>query len=98
MQDAVQQALDRLGRVNILVANAGVGGGGRLQDVTDAHFRTVLDINLTGTANTIRAALPRMIAQEAGRIIVVTSIAGRMGSGGNADYAASKWGLAVSSS
>jgi NAD(P)-dependent dehydrogenase (short-subunit alcohol dehydrogenase family) len=66
MREAVQQTLDRLGRLDILVANAGVGGGGRLQDVTDAHFRTVLDINVTGTANTIRAALPQMIAQEAG--------------------------------
>lgn len=93
MQEAVQHTLDRLGRLDILIANAGVGGGGRIQDVSDAHFRTVLDINLSGTANTIRAALPHMIRQEEGRIVVITSIAGRMGSGGNADYSASKWGL-----
>lgn len=93
MRDAVRTTLDAFGRLDIVVANAGVGGGGRLQDVTDAHFRTVLDINLTGTANTIRAALSHMIDRGEGRIVVITSIAGRMGSGGNADYAASKWGL-----
>ncbi len=92
-QDAVRQTLDRLGKLDIIVANAGVGGGGRLQDVSEAHFKTVLDINLTGAANTIQAALPHMMERKAGRIIAVTSIAGRMGSPGQADYAASKWGL-----
>lgn len=93
MQDAVDQTLDQLGQLDIVVANAGVGGGGRLQDVTEAHFKTVLDINLTGTANTLQSAMPHMIARNAGRIIAVTSIAGRMGVGGQSDYAVSKWGM-----
>jgi len=93
MQNAVRQALDGLGHLDIVVANAGVGGGGRLQDLSEAHLRTVIEINLIGTANTIQAALPPMIAGNAGRIIAISSIAGRMGSGGQADYAASKWGL-----
>jgi NAD(P)-dependent dehydrogenase (short-subunit alcohol dehydrogenase family) len=93
VQDAVAHTLGRLGRLDIVVANAGVGGGGRLQDVSTSHFKTVLDINLTGAANTIQAAIPHMIERNSGRIIAVTSIAGRMGSAGQSDYAASKWGL-----
>ena len=93
VQDAVGQALGRFGQLDIVVANAGVGGGGRLQDVSEAHFKTVLDINLNGAANTLQSAIPNMIARNNGRIIAVTSIAGRMGSAGQSDYSASKWGL-----
>ncbi len=93
MQDAVEQTLGRLGQLDIVVANAGVGSGGRLQDVSEAHFKTVIDINLTGAANTFQSAIPHMIARNSGRIIAITSIAGRMGSAGQSDYAASKWGM-----
>ena len=90
---AMRQTVGRFGRLDIVVANAGVGGGGRLQDLSEAHLKTVIDINLIGAANTLQAALPPMIEQASGRIIAITSVAGRMGSGGQADYAASKWGL-----
>lgn len=93
MQDAIEQTVGRLGQLDIVVANAGIGGGGRLQDVSEAHFKTVLDINLTGAANTVQSALAHMIERNSGRIIAVTSIAGRMGSAGQSDYAVSKWGM-----
>ena len=93
MKGAVEQTLDAFGQLDILVANAGVAGGGRLQDVSDDHFKTVLDINLLGAANTIQAVAPHMIGRNAGRIIAVTSIVGRMGASGQADYATSKWGM-----
>ena len=93
MRAAVAKVLETHGRLDIFVANAGVGGGGRLQDVSDAHWKTVLDINLTGVASGMAAVLPPMQAQGGGRIIAITSVAGRMGAGGQTDYAASKWGL-----
>lgn len=93
MRSAASDTLDRFGRLDIVIANAGVGGGGPIHGVTDAHWKTVLDINLTGAANTMKATLPPMIERQSGRFIAITSVAGRMGAGGQADYGASKWGL-----
>lgn len=93
MRAAAADTRNRFGRLDIVVANAGVGGGGPIQSVSEAHWKTVLDINLTGVANTMKATLPAMIERESGRFIAITSVAGRMGAGGQSDYGASKWGL-----
>lgn len=90
---AVQQAAAALGRLDIVVANAGVGyhtptGRSRLE-----HIRETIDVNLTGAIATIEAALPVMRAQGGGQVVGVTSVAGARGLPGYSAYGASKAGL-----
>lgn len=93
MRDAVAEVVDTFGTLDTLVANAGVGATAPLHEMAEDRWKTVIDINLNCAANSMIAALPVMIAQRSGRIIAVTSIAGRMGSARSSNYAASKWGL-----
>ena len=79
--------------VDALVNNAGVALTARLQDVTDAQWRQVLDGNLTGAFNVTRALLPQMIAQGHGRIVNVASIWGMVGGSMETAYSAAKAGL-----
>ena len=88
--DAVQQ----FGRLDILVANAGVLSWGRLWELTDEQWNAVIDTNLTGTWRTLRAVIPAMIeAGNGGSIIIVSSAGGIKATPGNAHYSASKHGL-----
>jgi NAD(P)-dependent dehydrogenase (short-subunit alcohol dehydrogenase family) len=59
----------------------------------DADWRDVIDNNLNGTANTIRAFAPHMVKQNRGRIIVLSSMQGKHGTSGASSYSASKWGI-----
>jgi SDR family mycofactocin-dependent oxidoreductase len=90
----VADGIEQFGRLDILVANAGVLSWGRLWELTDAQWEAVIDVNLTGTWRTIRAVVPAMIeAGNGGSIIVVSSSAGLKATPGNGHYAASKYGL-----
>lgn len=93
MRDAVTRIIDSFGTLDTLVANAGVGATTVLHEMPEDRWKTVIDINLNGAANAMISALPAMIERRAGRIITVTSIAGRMGSASSSNYVASKWGL-----
>jgi NAD(P)-dependent dehydrogenase (short-subunit alcohol dehydrogenase family) len=74
-----------------VVANAGVGNWGRFWELTDRQWRDVIDINLTGVFNTLKAAAPILIEQgDGGSIVVVSSVAGLKAVPGQAHYAASK--------
>lgn len=90
---AVAQTVEELGRLDIAVANAGVVSTGPLRDVTDANWDEVIGTNLTGVFNTLRAVIPVMQEQRFGRIVVTSSLAGRMGIPDLAPYVASKWGV-----
>lgn len=81
------------GRVTILVNNAGIAHDGLVARMSDAHWQTVIDTNLTGAFNTIRRATPGMMRERYGRIVNVSSVAGQMGQAGQANYAAAKAGL-----
>lgn len=83
---------DRFGRIDFLVANAGVGEAGSLADGDPERWRTVIDTNLLGLAHVIRAVLPIMRDQAAGHVVVVASLSGRIAYLGEPIYAASKWG------
>ena len=90
----VADGVERFGRLDILVANAGVLSWGRLWELSDEQWNTVIDVNLTGTWRTLRAVIPAMIdAGNGGAIIVVSSSAGLKATPGNGHYAASKHGL-----
>jgi SDR family mycofactocin-dependent oxidoreductase len=95
--DAVRAAVDEtvasLGSLDIVVANAGVVSTGLLEDVTDEIWRQLIDTNLTGVFHTLRAALPVMRRQRFGRIVVTSSMGGRMGIPELAAYNATKWGV-----
>jgi SDR family mycofactocin-dependent oxidoreductase len=94
VRQSVADGVEQFGRLDILVANAGVLSWGRLWELTDEQWNTVIDVNLTGTWRTIRAAVPAMIdAGNGGSIIIVSSSAGVKATPGNGHYAASKHGL-----
>ena len=90
----VADGVERFGRLDVLVANAGVLSWGRLWELTDEQWNTVIDVNLTGTWRTLRAVIPAMIeAGNGGSIVIVSSAAGIRATPGNGHYAASKHGL-----
>ena len=81
------------GPVEVLVANAGVTRDNLLVLMSEDDFRGVLDTNLTGAFRVAKRAARRMIRMRRGRIILISSVVGMLGSGGQANYAASKAGL-----
>lgn len=94
LQKVVANGVEQFGRLDIVVANAGVLSWGRLFEMSEEQWDTVIDINLNGTWKTIRAAVPAMIeAGNGGSIIIVSSSAGLKATPGNGHYSASKHGL-----
>jgi NAD(P)-dependent dehydrogenase (short-subunit alcohol dehydrogenase family) len=83
----------RHGKIDIVVADAAIQRWVPLLEMTDADWRDVIDNNLNGTANTIRAFAPKMVAKNKGRIIVLSSMQGLHGTKDAASYSASKWGI-----
>lgn len=83
----------QFGRIDILVANAAIQRWKEILEMEDSDWRDVIDNNLNGTANTLRAFAPKMVARKYGRVIVVSSLQGKHGTGGAASYSASKWGI-----
>ena len=93
-EDIVRRTLERFGRVDILVNNAALARSTRLGELSPAEWREALEVNLTAPFLFTRAVLPAMTAQQYGRIINISSSAGRMVSTlGGAHYTASKAGL-----
>jgi SDR family mycofactocin-dependent oxidoreductase len=94
LQQVVTDGVAQYGRLDILVANAGVLSWNRLWEMSEEQWDTVIDVNLSGTWRTIRAVVPVMIeAGNGGSIIVVSSSAGIKATPGNGHYSASKHGL-----
>ncbi len=90
---AVEETVNRLGSLDIVVANAGIVSTGPLEEVTDEIWHQLVDTNLTGAFHTLRAAIPVMRRQRFGRIVVTSSMGGRMGIPELAAYNATKWGV-----
>jgi SDR family mycofactocin-dependent oxidoreductase len=93
LRSTVERTVRELGRLDIVVANAGIGMWGNLAAMQDRQWCDVIDINLTGAANTMRAALPYMIERRDGRIVAIASVGGRAGFPDVSAYCASKWGV-----
>ncbi|AGB21407.1 oxidoreductase, SDR family [Mycobacterium sp. JS623] len=94
LQQVVADGIEQFGRLDIVVANAGVLSWGRMFEMSEDQWDTVIDVNLNGTWRTIRAAVPAMIeAGNGGSIIVVSSSAGLKATPGNGHYSASKHGV-----
>ncbi|RKN38233.1 SDR family NAD(P)-dependent oxidoreductase [Micromonospora endolithica] len=93
MREAVRDAVDRLGGLHLVAINAGVAGWVPLSDMTPQQWQTVIDVNLTGAFHTLSAVTPYLTTNGQGRIVAISSLAGRRGMENLAHYAASKWGL-----
>jgi SDR family mycofactocin-dependent oxidoreductase len=94
LRQLVADGVEQFGRLDILVANAGVLSWGRVWELTDEQWDAVVGVNLTGTFRTLRAVLPAMIeAGNGGSVVVVSSSAGLKATPGNGHYSASKHGL-----
>lgn len=94
MRRAAERASRELGggRLDIVVANAGIAIDGKLARHEPAPWRAMLDVNLTGALNTVQAALPGL-RRPGGRIVLVTSVQARTGSVASGAYATTKWGM-----
>jgi NAD(P)-dependent dehydrogenase (short-subunit alcohol dehydrogenase family) len=94
---SLRAAADRIekemGPIDIVVADAGIQAFKPLLEMEDNDWHDVIDVNLTGSANTIRAFAPALVKRGSGRIIVVASMQGRWGMKHGAAYSASKWGI-----
>jgi NAD(P)-dependent dehydrogenase (short-subunit alcohol dehydrogenase family) len=94
---ALRKIADRVekqyGRIDIVVANAAIQRWKPLLEMEDSDWNDVIENNLNGTANTIRAFAPKMVAQRRGRFIVLSSMQGKHGTKDAASYSASKWGI-----
>jgi len=89
----VNTAVDRFGKLDILINNAGVTRDQLLIRMSEADWDTVMDTNLKGTFLLTKAASKFMMKKRYGRIINITSVVGVMGNAGQANYAASKAGM-----
>ena len=90
---AFSQVEKEQGPVEVVVANAGITHDGLLALMSEDDFTSVLDTNLTGAYRVTKRAVRGMIRARRGRLIYISSVVGLLGSGGQANYAASKAGL-----
>jgi SDR family mycofactocin-dependent oxidoreductase len=94
VEAAVAAGLDEFGHIDVVCANAGIGSLGRSWELSEKQWHDMIDVNLTGAWNTVRAVIPHMIqAGRGGSIIFTNSVAGTLGRPNMSHYAASKHGL-----
>lgn len=93
VEEGVNKILDKFKKVDILINNAGITKDNLLLRMSDADWDAVLNVNLKGVFNCIKAVSRQMIKQRSGRIINIASIIGIIGNPGQANYSASKAGI-----
>jgi NAD(P)-dependent dehydrogenase (short-subunit alcohol dehydrogenase family) len=89
----VTRAFERAGRVDVVVSNAGYGLFGAAEELSDEQIEHIVNTNLVGSIQLIRAVLPHLRAQRGGRIIQISSYGGQVAFAGNSLYHATKWGI-----
>ena len=95
VERSVSETIDRLERIDILVCNAGIGTFTPPAEATLEHMRSIMEVNLWGAVNMVKAALPHMMRQGEGHIVFVGSVGGKHGFPRQAAYSASKGGVAA---
>jgi short-subunit dehydrogenase len=91
MDAFVASTVERFGRLDVMMCNAGFGIAGAIDDIAPDQMRKLMDINYTGTYHATRAALPRFRQQRSGHIIMVSSIVGKRGVPYMGAYSATKF-------
>jgi len=89
----VDHSFAELGRIDVVVSNAGYGLFGAAEELTDEQVDRILDTDLLGSIALIRAALPHLREQGGGRIVQISSYGGQVAFAGNSLYHAAKWGI-----
>ncbi len=92
-ENIVKQTIDTFGQIDVLVNNAGITKDGLLMRMNQEDFTKVIDVNLVGTFNMTRNAIPFMVKKKSGRIINISSVVGITGNAGQTNYSASKAGI-----
>lgn len=89
----VAEARAMTGKVDLLVACAGIGRGGPIESLSSAAMRQMLDVNVMGIYNSVQAVVPAMKEQGGGHITLISSVAGKLGAPALTGYCASKWAV-----
>jgi NAD(P)-dependent dehydrogenase (short-subunit alcohol dehydrogenase family) len=93
IREVVERSFAQLGRIDVVISNAGYGMFGAAEELTDKQIDHMIATNLVGSIQLIRAALPHLRAQGGGRIIQISSYGGQVAFPGNSMYHATKWGI-----
>ena len=93
VEGLIRNTVEEFSNIDIIVNNAGITRDGLIMRMSDEDWNTVIDINLKGTFNAIKAVSRQMMKQRSGRIINISSVVGLKGNVGQANYAASKAGI-----
>lgn len=93
VEKMITEVMEQFGKIDILVNNAGITKDNLILKMTEADFEAVIDVNLKGAFNCIKAVTKPMMKQRYGRIVNITSVVGVIGNAGQANYAASKAGI-----
>lgn len=93
MEDMMKAVMEKFGRIDVLVNNSGITKDQLLLKMDSESFMDVIDVNLKGTFNTIKAVSRIMMKQKSGVIINMSSVIGEIGNAGQANYAVSKAGV-----
>lgn len=93
IRDVVDRSFAARQRIDVIISNAGYGLFGAAEELTDQQVRDIIDTNLLGSIQLIRAALPHLRAQGGGRIIQISTYGGQVAFAGNSLYHATKWGI-----
>ncbi len=92
-ENMVKKAIEKFGKIDVLVNNAGITKDGLLMRMKEEDFDKVIKVNLKGTFNMTKNVIPYMMKQRNGRIVNIASVVGVTGNAGQANYAASKAGI-----
>jgi len=93
IREVVERAFAQLGRIDVVISNAGYGLFGAAEELTDEQIDHMIATNLVGSIQLIRAVLPHLRTQGGGRIIQISSYGGQVAFPGNSLYHATKWGI-----
>jgi 3-oxoacyl-[acyl-carrier protein] reductase len=93
VESAFRSIEEKFGTVDVLIANAGITKDGLAVRMSETDFQDVVDTNLTGSFRVIQRALPGMMKKRAGRVVLIGSVVGLLGSAGQVNYAATKSAL-----
>jgi len=93
VEAAVDQIMQRYGRIDVLINNAGITQDARLVKMTEAQFDTVIDVNLKGVFNCTQLVVPHMLEAGKGAVVNASSVVGIYGNFGQTNYSATKFGV-----